>query len=424
MGDLAGSLAESVQVKITHDKKSCVGLWGQSVLQQVIEHLKKGYLWRVVTNKEVSLDNNAPCALCTTKLSTLLSYLTGPTVSNVSDCRAYTSIYAASLSDQYSPTSPGTAKCLFGLDFSSHSSGKCRAILISLIFIFCFLALLIFFALWAYLRCKKRRGLLGRGKETVLASGLDSMNHSTTVIRNPILSSKFYASVVCKYKPKVIFDLFTRGIYIQAVNVVINFDFPKNLETYLHRVGRSGSYIFSKAVNVVINFDFPKNLETYLHRVGRSGRFGHLELRNLSAQGRLDLWFLAYLDSMIRVLLRDVLLIYKVGRSGRYRIEQELGTKIKQIPPHIDHAIYCRWIGSKYLVFVHNRDELQCYIFSKAVNVVINFDFPKNLETYLHRVGRSGRFGHLGLAVNLITYEDRFHIFCPDIGLNKNLALK
>ncbi|KAK4400754.1 DEAD-box ATP-dependent RNA helicase 12 [Sesamum angolense] len=41
----------------------------------------------------------------------------------------------------------------------------------------------------------------------------------------------------------------------------------------------------------------------------------------------------------------------------------------------------------------------------QAVNVVINFDFPKNSETYLHRVGRSGRFGHLGLAVNLITYE-------------------
>ncbi|KAG1359567.1 DEAD-box ATP-dependent RNA helicase 6 [Cocos nucifera] len=46
----------------------------------------------------------------------------------------------------------------------------------------------------------------------------------------------------------------------------------------------------------------------------------------------------------------------------------------------------------------------------QAVNVVINFDFPKNSETYLHRVGRSGRFGHLGLAVNLITYEDRFNL--------------
>jgi len=44
----------------------------------------------------------------------------------------------------------------------------------------------------------------------------------------------------------------------------------------------------------------------------------------------------------------------------------------------------------------------------QAVNVVINFDFPKMSETYLHRIGRSGRFGHLGIAINLITYDDRF----------------
>lgn len=47
----------------------------------------------------------------------------------------------------------------------------------------------------------------------------------------------------------------------------------------------------------------------------------------------------------------------------------------------------------------------------QSVNVVINFDFPKTSETYLHRVGRSGRFGHRGLAISLLTYEDRFNLF-------------
>jgi ATP-dependent RNA helicase DDX6/DHH1 len=47
----------------------------------------------------------------------------------------------------------------------------------------------------------------------------------------------------------------------------------------------------------------------------------------------------------------------------------------------------------------------------QSVNVVVNFDFPKNSETYLHRIGRSGRFGHLGLAINLITFEDRFNLY-------------
>lgn len=47
----------------------------------------------------------------------------------------------------------------------------------------------------------------------------------------------------------------------------------------------------------------------------------------------------------------------------------------------------------------------------QAVNVVINFDFPKTAETYLHRIGRSGRYGHLGLAIDFITWNDRENLF-------------
>jgi ATP-dependent RNA helicase DDX6/DHH1 len=40
------------------------------------------------------------------------------------------------------------------------------------------------------------------------------------------------------------------------------------------------------------------------------------------------------------------------------------------------------------------------------VNVVFNFDFPKSAETYLHRIGRSGRFGHFGIAISFVTDDD------------------
>ena len=40
------------------------------------------------------------------------------------------------------------------------------------------------------------------------------------------------------------------------------------------------------------------------------------------------------------------------------------------------------------------------------VNVVFNFDFPKSSETYLHRIGRSGRFGHFGIAISFVTDDD------------------
>ena len=42
-------------------------------------------------------------------------------------------------------------------------------------------------------------------------------------------------------------------------------------------------------------------------------------------------------------------------------------------------------------------------------------------ETYLHRIGRSGRFGHLGLAINLITYNDRFNLMTVEKELHTEI---
>ncbi|KAL0236504.1 hypothetical protein GEMRC1_003086 [Eukaryota sp. GEM-RC1] len=45
------------------------------------------------------------------------------------------------------------------------------------------------------------------------------------------------------------------------------------------------------------------------------------------------------------------------------------------------------------------------------VNVCVNFDMPKSSETFLHRVGRAGRFGHYGIAISFITPNDRFMLY-------------
>jgi translation initiation factor 4A len=40
------------------------------------------------------------------------------------------------------------------------------------------------------------------------------------------------------------------------------------------------------------------------------------------------------------------------------------------------------------------------------VNIVVNADLPSNMENYLHRIGRSGRFGRKGMAINFVTERD------------------
>ena len=42
----------------------------------------------------------------------------------------------------------------------------------------------------------------------------------------------------------------------------------------------------------------------------------------------------------------------------------------------------------------------------QQVNIVINFDIPKSEHTYLHRIGRSGRWGRKGIAINFQSKHD------------------
>lgn len=42
----------------------------------------------------------------------------------------------------------------------------------------------------------------------------------------------------------------------------------------------------------------------------------------------------------------------------------------------------------------------------QQVSTVINFDIPRDVETYLHRIGRSGRWGRKGMGVNFVTRRD------------------
>lgn len=46
----------------------------------------------------------------------------------------------------------------------------------------------------------------------------------------------------------------------------------------------------------------------------------------------------------------------------------------------------------------------------QQVEIVINFDIPREIETYIHRIGRSGRFGRKGVAINFVTNKEFSHM--------------
>ena len=85
-------------------------------------------------------------------------------------------------------------------------------------------------------------------------------------------------------------------------------------------------------------------------QVGRSGRFGHLGLavNLITYEDRFNLYVIyIWID-----FFEDICCMFSEAFHllFRYRIEQELGTEIKQIPPQIDQAIYCRWLAVNTMV--------------------------------------------------------------------------
>ncbi|KAF1740262.1 hypothetical protein MXB_5684, partial [Myxobolus squamalis] len=57
----------------------------------------------------------------------------------------------------------------------------------------------------------------------------------------------------------------------------------------------------------------------------------------------------------------------------------------------------------------------------EAVNVVINFDLPTKSATYLHRIGRSGRFGHIGLGISFVSSHNKDDFVRISMELNSHI---
>lgn len=56
------------------------------------------------------------------------------------------------------------------------------------------------------------------------------------------------------------------------------------------------------------------------------------------------------------------------------------------------------------------------------INIVINYDKPQEIETYVHRIGRTGRMGKEGLAITFVTPEDEG--FITEVENKYNIRIK
>ena len=74
--------------------------------------------------------------------------------------------------------------------------------------------------------------------------------------------------------------------------------------------------------------------------------------------------------------------------------------------PQADRDIIMKEFRSGSSRVLITTDLLARGIDVQQVSLVINYDLPTNRENYIHRIGRGGRFGRKGVAINFVTTED------------------
>ena len=123
-------------------------------------------------------------------------------------------------------------------------------------------------------------------------------------------------------------------------------------------------------------------------------------------------WKLATLMDLYDTLSIAQAVIFCNTRDKVEFLQQQLTEKLftvsathGQMPPSERKAILGEFRSGSSRILI-STDLLARGIDVHGVSLVINYDLPRNFEKYIHRIGRSGRFGRKGVAINLIAGQD------------------
>ncbi|ELK31803.1 Eukaryotic initiation factor 4A-I [Myotis davidii] len=109
-----------------------------------------------------------------------------------------------------------------------------------------------------------------------------------------------------------------------------------------------------------------------------------------------------FMRDPIRILVKKEELTLEGIRQFYINVEREHGDMDQK-----ERDVIMREFRSGSSRVLITTDLLARGIDVQQVSLVINYDLPTNRENYIHRIGRGGRFGRKGVAINMVTEEDK-----------------
>ena len=121
--------------------------------------------------------------------------------------------------------------------------------------------------------------------------------------------------------------------------------------------------------------------------------------------------FETLMDIYARVSVNQTIIFCNSKRKVNFLSENLVANGFTVSSLHADmdtkdrNEIYNQFKKGQARILV-TTDVLSRGIDVQGVSIVINYDIPKNKECYIHRIGRSGRYGRKGTAINFVTNEE------------------
>ncbi|KAE8009210.1 hypothetical protein FH972_005659 [Carpinus fangiana] len=110
------------------------------------------------------------------------------------------------------------------------------------------------------------------------------------------------------------------------------------------------------------------------------------------------LWLLCMADGYILIFLEQVDWLTEKMRTNNFTVSSMHG----DMPQKERDAIMAEFRSGQTRVLITT----DVWARGLDVSLVINYDLPNNRELYIHRIGRSGRFGRKGVAINFVKSDD------------------
>jgi len=221
--------------------------------------------------------------------------------------------------------------------------------------------------------------------------------------------------------PGRIIDLFSRSMMPSITMVILDEAdemLSQGFQPQLHTIFKSVS---ETAQVVMISATIPATLDDIISKIMREPEKILVQADMLTLEGISQFYISFNSDHEKLLAVQDLFESISVSQTiiycnsvkrvcNLYEAMKEAGYPVccihSEMDKHDRHVAYTEFKNGKHRVLISSNITARG-IDIQQVSVVINFDVPKDVHTYLHRIGRSGRWGRKGVGINFITKYDK-----------------